>query len=223
MADLTDALNNKLLTTVRITEDLMLAEEIVFTRNSPLVVQGACGGGTRACTITPARNDPDFSDVWGYTCSDWRGYCGTTSPSYIDDCPVPSMPEEGPDGSTCEEGGYVDASGYYYSKAHMDDVRSQCSRACAVVLDSELLDSGSSDTDTVTDYDPAADSDEAVDEAFQIRLFGITLNLKQPDQELSFVGLTFDGGMPPDGVGPVGTSGAIQRIQFCCEANQETC
>ena len=129
----------------------------------------------------------------------------------------------GPDGSTCEVGGYVDASGYYYSKAHVDMIRSQCPLECAVVLDS-----GSSGTPTDADdydydygdyaYAYYSNLDEAgSDEAAQIRFFGITLNL-QPGEELSFVGLTFDGGWPTDGVGPVGTSGAIQCIQFCCEA-----
>ena len=182
--ELTAALNDPSLHYIRVTEDLSLAEEIAFTRDSPLVVEGACGGGT--CRITPARSNPTFSDVWGYTCSDWRGYCGEDSS--IDVCPVPSVPGVGPDGSTCEVGGYVDASGYYYSKTHMDEIRSQCPLACA---------SGTS-----------TDSDSA-----RIRFFGITLNL-QPGEELSFVGLTFDGGMPTDRVGPVGTSGASQRIQF---------
>jgi hypothetical protein len=211
VAQLKTAIIDNGLSTIRITEDLVLTEEIAFTRNSPLVLEGACGGGTRACTITPARSNRTFSDGWGYTCADWRGYCGTASPSYIDVCPVPSVPEVGPDGSTCEVDGYVDASGYYYSKAYMDEVRSQCPLECAVVLDS-----GSSDYDTDTDTDAGSD------EAARIRFFGISLNL-QPDQELSFVGLSFDGGMPTDGVGPVGTAGASQRIQFCCEAKQPTC
>jgi hypothetical protein len=216
--ELTAALNDPGLHYIRVTEDLVLAEEIAFTRDSPLVVEGACGGGT--CTITSARSNPTFSDVWGYTCSDWRGYCGEDSS--IDVCPVPSMPAMGPDGSRCEVGGYVDASGYYYSKTHMDEIRSQCSLECAVVLDS-----GSSGTSTSTDYEYGTtrrllshtdydydNSDEAgSDEVAQLRFFGITLNL-QPGEELSFVGLSFDGGMPTDGVGPVETSGASQRIQF---------
>ena len=184
--ELMAALNDPGLHYIYIAEDLSLEEEIAFTRDSPLVVEGACGGGTRACKITPARNNPTFSDVWGYTCSDWRGYC--REDSSIDLCPVPSVPEVGPDGSTCEVGGYVDASGYFYSKAHLDMIRSQCPLECAD-----------------TEYEEATGP--------EIRLFGITLNM-QLGEELSFVGLTFDGGMPTDGVGPVGTSGAIQRIQF---------
>jgi hypothetical protein len=193
-AELKVALNDPDLQLIRIMEDLSLAEAIAFTRTSRLMVEGACGGGTRACTITPAQNNRTFSDSWGFTCMDWRGYCGEDSPSFIDVCPVPSMPEVGPDGSTCEVGGYVDASGFYYGKSHMDEVRLQCSRACAVILGS----STSSDSDINTD------SDSYSNEAVQTRFLDITLDLKQPDQELSLVGLIFDEGNAMDGVGPVG-------------------
>jgi hypothetical protein len=205
VAQLRAAILDDGLSTIRITEDLVLTEEIAFTRNSPLVLEGACGGGTRACTITPARSNPTFSDGWGYTCADWRGYCGTASPSYIDVCPVPSVPEVGPDGSTCEVDGYVDASGYYYSKAYMDEIRSQCPLDCAVVLDSNY-----EAPPGIYEFVFGAGSDDAA----LIRFFDISLNL-QPGQELSFVGLSFDGGRPTDGVGPAGTAGASQRIQFC--------
>jgi len=137
--ELTAALDDPELHHIRVTEDLKLAREIVIDRSTPLVVEGACGGGTRGCSISPARDAFYFTDVWGNTCFDWRGYCGVHSPSYIDVCPVPSA--VAPDGSTCEVGGYIDISGYYYSKAHMDEVRSRCSVACAV-----LLGSGSSDS-----------------------------------------------------------------------------
>jgi hypothetical protein len=215
VAQLKTAIIDNGLSTIRITEDLVLTEEIAFTRNSPLVLEGACGGGTRACTITPARSNPTFFDAWGYTCAGWRGYCGEDSS--IDVCPVPSVPEVGPDGSTCEVDGYVDASGYYYSKAYMDEVRSQCPLECAVVLDS-----GSSDYDYDFDYDYDYDSDSVSHKVARTRFFAISLNL-QPGQELSFVGLSFDGGRSTDGVGPVGTAGASQRVQFCFEARQQTC
>ena len=52
--ELTAALNDAALRHVRITQDLVLVQEIVFHRTTPLVVEGACGGGTRGCTVAPA-------------------------------------------------------------------------------------------------------------------------------------------------------------------------
>jgi hypothetical protein len=51
--ELTAALNDAALHYVRITQDLLLMQQIVFNRATPLVVEGACGGGTRGCTIAP--------------------------------------------------------------------------------------------------------------------------------------------------------------------------
>ena len=47
------ALNDAALHYVRITQDLLLMQQIFVNRATPLVVEGACGGGTRGCTIAP--------------------------------------------------------------------------------------------------------------------------------------------------------------------------
>ena len=75
-----------------------------------------------------------FADIWGYRCStgadSWAGYCSISAAGYIPACPVPGRAAVGPDGSTCEVGGYLDGDGYYYTRLHMDDVRANCPVAC---------------------------------------------------------------------------------------------
>jgi hypothetical protein len=51
--ELTAALNDAALHYVRITQDLLLMQQIFVNRATPLVVEGACGGGTRGCAIAP--------------------------------------------------------------------------------------------------------------------------------------------------------------------------
>ena len=67
--ELTAALNDAALHYVRITQDLVLVQEIVFARSTPLVVEGACGGGTRGCTVSPASPHGDY---WGDYSSDYN-------------------------------------------------------------------------------------------------------------------------------------------------------
>ena len=103
-----------------------------------------------------------FADIWGYRCStgadSWAGYCSISAAGYIPACPVPGRAAVGPDGSTCEVGGYLDDWNYYYSKAHMDDVRANCPVSCDTgYTDADVyiyVDGVLTDSDTLTGAGP---------------------------------------------------------------------
>jgi hypothetical protein len=199
--ELTAALNDAALHYVRITQDLFLVQQIVFARTTPLVVEGACGGGTRGCKIAPFADNAAFTEIWGSSCSDWAGACALDSGYYISACPVPGAPAVGVDESTCEVGGLVsgssDYSDYtsdgtcYFSKAHMDEVRSECPVSCAI----SNTDNYGSDTNSYdSDFDTSLTSPtSSKGEVARFRFFDVTLTLLE-EEELSFINLTFTRG-----------------------------
>jgi hypothetical protein len=220
--ELTAALNDAELHYVRITQDLFLVQQIVFARSTPLVVEGACGGGTRGCTIAPNANvalvdNATFIDSNGYNCSDWAGGCALDSFSYITACPFTGFgfptPDPAPDGSTCEVGGVTDGESFL-SETHMDEVRSECPASCAV----SNTDNYGSDTYSYDIYGPDTESDtsstSSKGEVAPFRFFDVTLTLPA-EQELSFIGLTFTGGNAVDEVRLIRCGAPEPRTVLC--------
>lgn len=196
------AMNDDSCQHIRVTEDIVLTGQISTSRNGPLVVEGACSGGTRGCTIATPRNNITFTDAAGYACGAWSGYCYPPEsdesqgecnghPGYITACDGDVESDDvdlASDEFTCEVGGYVDKSGVFYSKAHMDEVRSQCPWACSSTNNYRVCYHGMEGS-----------------ERLQTRLFEISMSYFD---ELTFVGLTFDGGSAYDANGDNG--GAVR-------------